>query len=218
MNLNNVLSDPLLQRFFLRPMIVFVILILFLAGSWYAYGKIKQELRAQETPKIQKLKALQNEVRFLKRQLVLYQQYGDKYQELIKKGLVTQQDRVFWTDSLIRLSEQYLIPSLRFRFSAEQPLTSALFTKIKVPNRLFFFSRLTLNMNLQHEEDLIRIFETISQNISPFYLVENCQTRLLNTSAEVEANFDLIKGNVLANCTLIVFHTHSVVAKIRQGN
>lgn len=213
MNLSNLLSDPLLRRFFLRLAVVFVILSIFLAGAWYAYGEIEKELQAQEKPKIQKLKALQNEVRFLQRQLTLYQKYGDKYQELIKKGLVKQQDRVFWTDSLIALSEQYLIPSLKFRFSAEQPLTSGLFSRIKIPNRVFFFSRLTLTMSLQHEEDLMRVFETISQDISPFYLVESCKTKLFNTRADVQANFDLVKGNVLANCSLIVFHTHASTQK-----
>ncbi len=215
MNLSNLLSDPLLRRFFLRLAIAFIVLSAVFAGAWYGYGEIEKELQAQEKPKIQKLKGLQNEVRFLQRQLTLYQKYGDKYQELIKKGLVKQQDRVFWTDSLIRLSEQYLIPSLKFRFLAEQPLTSGMFSRIKLPNRVFFFSRLTLTMNLQHEEDLMRVFETISQDISPFYLVENCKTKLLNNRAYVQANFDLIKGNVLADCSLIVFHTHASTPKIR---
>lgn len=214
MNLSNLLSDPLLRRFFLRLTIVFVVLSALFAGAWYGYGEIEKELQAKEKPKVQKLKGLQNEVRFLQRQLTLYQKYGDKYQELIKKGLVKQQDRVFWTDSLIRLSEQYLIPSLKFRFLAEQPLTSGMFSRIKLPNRVFFFSRLTLTMNLQHEEDLMRVFETISQDISPFYLVENCKTKLLNNRADVQANFDLIKGNVLADCSLIVFHTHASSPKI----
>lgn len=213
MNLSSLLSDPLLRRFFLRLAIALVLLSALFTGAWYGYGEIEKELQAQEKPKIQKLKGLQNEVRFLQRQLTLYQQYGDKYQELIKKGLVKQQDRVFWTDSLIRLSEQYLIPSLKFRFLAEQPLTSGMFSQIKLPNRVFFFSRLTLTMNLQHEEDLMRVFETISQDISPFYLVESCKTKLLNGRADVQANFDLVRGNVLADCSLIVFHTHASTPK-----
>jgi len=216
LNLSNLLSDPLLRRFFLRIVIVFIVLSALLAGAWYAYGEIKKELQAQEKPKVQKLESLQSEVRFLQRQLTLYQKYGEKYQELIKKGLVKQQDRVFWTDSLISLSEQYLTPSLKFNFSAEQPLTSAQFSRIEIPNRVFYFSRLTLTMSLQHEEDLMRVFETISQNISPFYLVENCKTKLFNGSADVQANFDLLKGNVLANCSLIVFHTHASTQKTKR--
>jgi len=215
LNPSNLLSDPLLRRFFLRIAVVFILLSLLCAAAWYAYGEIAKELQAQEKPKIQKLEKLQSEVQFLQRQLTLYQKYGDKYQELIKKGLVKQQDRVFWTDSLISLSEQYLVPSLKFNFSAEQPLTSGLFSRIKIPNRVFYFSRLSLTMSLQHEEDLMRIFETISQNISPFYLVESCKTKLFNGNVDVQANFDLVKGNVLANCSLIVFHTHASTEKTK---
>lgn len=213
MNLSNLLSDPLLRRFFLRVAIIFLILSVLLGGAWYAYGEITKELQVQEKPKVQKLKGLQNEVRFLQRQLTLYQKYGDKYQELVKKGLVKQQDRVFWTDSLIELSNQYLIPSLKFRFSAEQSLTSGQFSRIKIPNRVFYFSRLTLTMSLQHEEDLMRVFETISQKISPFYLVESCKTRLLNGRVDVQTNFDLVKGNVSSDCSLVVFHTNASTKK-----
>ena len=182
-------------------------------GAWFAYGEVEKELLAQERPKVQKLNGLQSDVRFLQQQLRLYRQYGDKYEELVKQGLIEQLDRVFWTDSLVKLSEQYIIPSLKFTFSAEKPLTSALFTHIEIPNRVFYYSRLKLNMSLQHEEDLIRVFETISKDISPFYLVESCKTKLINGRAHVDANFNLLKGNLIADCSLIVFNSHSFMKK-----
>ncbi len=216
-NLNNLLSDPLLRRFFAKSAAFFIILSLLLAAVWYGYGELEKELQAQERPKVQKLDELQNEVRFLQRQLMLYQKYGDKYQELVKKGLVKKQDRVFWTDSLIRLSESYLIPNLKFDLSAEKPLNSSQFAKIKVPNRVFFYSRLKLRMNLQHEEDLLRVFETISQKISPLYLVESCKTHVLSSSKhDIQADFNLMSGNVAADCTLILFHTHTTLSDMQN--
>jgi len=215
LNLSNLRSDPLIKRFFFRVVVVFVILGVFLIGAWLVYTQIDKQLQAQEQPKIQKLNALQSEVKFLQRQLMLYQQYGYKYQELLKKGLVKPQDRVFWSDSLIALSEQYLIPNLKFSFSAEKPLTTAQFANITIPNRFFYYSRLKLTMNLQHEEDLIRILETISQEISPFYLVESCKTKLINGNVYVQADFNLLKGNVSVDCALIVFHSHATVQKAK---
>lgn len=209
MNISSFFSNPLVRRFFTRLFMVFIVLSILLAGSWYGYGEVEKELLAQERPKVQKLNSLQSQVNFLQQQVRLYEQYGDKYQELVKKGLVKQQDRVFWTDSLIRITDEYIIPDLRFSFSAEKPLSSGQFSKIKIPNGLFYFSRVNLSMALQHEEDLIRVFETISQKISPLYLVESCTTKLKDTDHEVYANFDLMDGNVTADCTLIVFHTHA---------
>jgi len=208
MNLSSFFSNPLVKRLYTRLLIVLVILVAILVGAWYGYSEVEKELKVQERPKIQELNSLQSQVRFLQQQVELYERYGEKYQELIKKGLVKEQDRVFWSDSLINLMDEYIIPKLTFSFSAEKPLSNAQFTKIKIPSGKFFYSRLVVTMNLQHEEDLIRVFESISQKISPLYLVESCNTKLLNSEHEVDANFDLVNGNVAVNCSLIIFHIH----------
>lgn len=208
LNLSNLIRDPLVQRFFKKLLIIFVILSALFGAAWYGYGEIQKELIAQEKPKIQKLNSLRSQVKFLQQQVRLYQEYGEKYEELVKKGLVKQQDRVFWTDSLIKLKDEYLIPDLSFSFSPEKPLSSGQFSKIKIPNGMFFYSDVTLKMSLQHEEDLVRVFESISQNISPLYLVQNCDTKLKDSGHEINANFDLMSGNINVSCSLIVFHTH----------
>ena len=208
LNLSNLIRDPLVQRFFKKLLIIFVLLSALFGAAWYGYGEIQKELVAQEKPKIQKLNSLRSQVKFLQQQVRLYQEYGEKYEELVKKGLVKQQDRVFWTDSLIKLKDEYLIPDLSFSFSPEKPLSSGQFSKIKIPNGMFFYSDVTLKMSLQHEEDLVRVFESISQNISPLYLVQNCDTKLKDSGHEINANFDLMAGNINVSCSLIVFHTH----------
>lgn len=220
MSLSSLLSNPLVKRLYQLWFWIFLSLAVVLGLSWYGYSEVSKELAAQEKPKVQKLNTLQSQLRFLQQQVRLYEQYGDKYQELVKKGLVKQQDRVFWTDSLIRMTDEFLIPELKFTFSAEKPLTNGQFANIKVPNGTFFFSRLRLDMSLQHEEDLIRVFESISAKISPLYLVESCQTKL-NTGGEERKtsnyNFSLDNGNVTASCTLIIFHTHAKKQAERRG-
>ena len=210
LSLSNFYRDPLVHRFYKKLVIILVLLALLLTGAWYGYGEIQKELKAQERPKVQKLNSLKSQVNFLQQQVLLFQQYGEKYQELVKKGLVKPQDRVFWTDSLIRMKDEYLIPDLSFSFSPEKPLSSGQFSSIKIPNGLFYFSQLDLKMSLQHEEDLVRVFESISQKITPLYLVNNCNSSLKEGGHEVNANFDLTSGNVNVSCSLIVFHTHAV--------
>ncbi len=213
LNLNSFVRDPIVQRFYKRLVIIFVLLVLLVGGAWYGYGEIQKELKAQERPKIQKLDSLRSQVKFLQQQVRLYYEYGDKYQELVKKGLVKQQDRVFWTDSLIKIKDEYVIPEMSFSFSPEKPLSSGQFSKIKLPNGMFFYSDLKLKMSLQHEEDLVRVFETISQNISPLYLVQGCNSEIKDNDYKVNANFDLTSGNVDIDCSLIIFHTHEISEK-----
>ena len=207
--LNNFIKDPIVQRFYTKLVIVFVILAVLVAGTWYGYEELSKELKAQERPKIQKLDSLRSQVNFLQQQVRLYYEYGDKYQELVKKGLVKQQDRVYWTDSLIKIKDEYLIPEMSFSFSPEKPLSSGQLCWIKIGNGAFFRGEMNLTMSLQHEEDLVRVFETISQNISPLYLVEGCDTSLKYSDHKVNANFDLTSGNINVECNLIVFHTHA---------
>lgn len=214
LNLTSFLRDPLTRHFFRKLLIIFLVLAVLLTGAWYGYEEVQKELAAQEKPKIQKLNSLRSQVKFLQQQVRLYQEYGEKYEELVKKGLVKPQDRVFWTDSLIRLRDLYIIPELSFSFSPEKPLSSGQFAKIKIPNGMFFYSDVVLKLSLQHEEDLVRLFESISQNISPLYLVKNCDVKLKDSGHDINVNFDLTSGNIIADCSLIVFHTHD--SQIKQ--
>ncbi|WP_127471168.1 hypothetical protein [Thiomicrorhabdus aquaedulcis] len=217
-SLTSYFKEPLAIRLFKRLFVIFVLLILIGAASWYGFKELHGYLAAQEKPKIAQLNSLKSQVSFLRQQVALYEQYGEKYEELIKKGLVKKQDRVFWADSLIKMKDRFAIPNLKFEFSAEKALSTADFANIKIPPNVFFYSRVKLTLDLQHEEDLIRLFETISQTISPLYLVESCQTKLHDSDHEVWANFDLLKGNVATQCSLIVFHIHPKPPKPINGN
>ncbi|MBN2647740.1 MAG: hypothetical protein JXR44_08140 [Thiotrichales bacterium] len=207
-SLNNLVQDPFFKRFFRLPLIVILLLIASVVGAYYGFDSLRQDLNAKAQPKQAKLNQLRSEVSFLEQQVRLFQQYGDKYAELMKKGLVKQQDRVYWADSLIRLKQGYLMPKFSFEFLPEKPLNSGLFKQIKVPQQMFYFSRIKLSMVLQHEEDLLRLFESINERVSPLYLIESCRNHLLSKTHLVNANFNLTEGNVESECTIVVFHTH----------
>lgn len=211
--LNSISQDPLIKRFFLWLIVVFILLGSVIGGAWYGFEEINKELAIQKAPKVKKLNGLQSQVKFLQKQLKLYEQFGAKYEELIAKGLVKKQDRVFWTDKLIGFKENLVMPKFTFNFLPEKPLTSGLFQKLKVPNKLFYFSRIKLTMNMQHEEDLLRMMELLNAKISPIYLLESCDLTLNDKDHEVQANFNLTDGNVKAVCTIVAFHTHLVIGQ-----
>lgn len=206
MTLNSFLRDELVKRFLAKLFILLIVLNSLLVASWYAYGEIQKELKALERPKINSLNSLQSQVNFLQQQVRLYQEYGSKYQELVEKGLVKKQDRVFWTDSLIKLKEQYIIPELRFSFSPEKPLQSEQFKSINIPDGMFYYSDVKLEMSLQHEGDLFRLLESINENISPLYLVQGCDLNTKNSGHNTNLNFALTDGNITTSCSLVAFH------------
>ncbi|WP_130537966.1 hypothetical protein [Thiomicrorhabdus indica] len=212
-NLNSITQDPLLKRFFLWSIVFFILLGGAIGGAWYGFEEMNKELAIQKAPKVKKLNELQSQVKFLQKQLKLYEQYGAKYEELIAKGLVKKQDRVFWTDKLIGFKQTLVMPEFTFNFMPEKPLTSGLFQKLKVPNKLFYFSRIKFTMNMQHEEDVLRLMELLNAKVSPIYLLESCELNLKDEDHKVQANFNLTEGNVSAVCTIVAFHTHIVIGQ-----
>lgn len=193
------------------PLVIFLLLVLSFVVSVYWLQNVGHQQSQQNTLKLQELKRLQIEVNNLLEQEAFYHKYGELYQHLTDNDLLQQQDRVFWTDQLIRLKSRLNMPRFRFNFLPEKPLTPRILEYIKLPNTPFHFSRIKLDMRLQHELDLFRFFDALNRRVSPTYLVESCQLSLNNNVYRPVATFDLSQGNVSALCTLVVFHTHIVL-------
>ncbi len=208
-HLSRLFLDPIAQRFLAPTVMVLLLLSGLSVLSWYGYATVQNALEMQETPAIKRLSVQKAQLHSLQRQATLHGQYDDLYKRMIEKRLIQKQDRVFWADSLTRLADDYLIPELTFTFSSNQPLNSGHFSSIQVAKDLFFFSRVELNMALQHEGDLFRVLTAIQQEISPLYLVESCKLKLKKSGHKVNANFNLLQGNVSASCSLIVFSVHT---------
>ncbi|MDG6778572.1 hypothetical protein QCB44_07635 [Thiomicrorhabdus sp. zzn3] len=201
------------------------ILIGIFAGLWQLVTEKQQELKKIETVKFRELNSLRSQVNFLQQQVKLYKQYGEKYKDLVRKGIVKQQDRVFWADSLIQMQKTLVMPEFTFQFTPEQALDSNRFSGITVDKGFFYFSRLNLNMALQHDGDLPKLLNAINERISPFYLVDHCSYTLHDdkevkkTKDEwdgkefIQPAFDPESGNIDTECSLVVFHTHSKLAK-----
>lgn len=162
-SLNSIFQDALFKHFFLFPLIIFVLMAAIIGGTWYGFEELNKDFETQKFPKVKKLNGLQSQVNFLQKQLKLYEQYGAKYEELIAKGLVKKQDRVFWTDQLMGFKQNLVMPKFSFNFLPEKPLTLGLFQQLKVPGKLFYFSRIKLTMTMQHEEDILRFLEMMNE-------------------------------------------------------
>lgn len=214
-SLNNV-SSSMFKRFYIRPLIVAVVLVALFAGVWHFLNEKQIEIQKIERVKMAELNSLRSQVSFLQSQVRLYMQYGEKYKDLVRKGIIKQQDRVFWADSLIQMQKTLVMPDFSFQFTPEQVLDSARFSNITLDKGIFYFSRLNLNMALQHDGDLLRLLNAINARISPFYLVDRCRFEMIESGEEVteelDAAFDVESGNIQAECSLIVFHSHSKLA------
>jgi len=208
---NSAVSHSLIRQLFFTVSLVLILIVGLLAGSWYVITEEQKSIQKIENQKIKELNSLRSQVDFLRSQVKLYYLYGDKYKDLVRKGIVKKQDRVFWVDSMVQMQKSLVMPGFNFKFSPEAVLSSERFSNIIIDKDIFYFSRLDLNMALQHDGDLLTFLEAINERVSPLYLVESCQSSLLNEMLEDNEvmNFDPETGNIKVQCSLIVFHSHA---------
>lgn len=210
---SSFLSVGLFKKFFLKGTLLILLLGGLFAGLWQLVNDEKLRLQQIEQTKLKELNSLRSQVNFLQQQVRLYQQYGAKYKDLVRKGIVKQQDRVFWADSMVQMQKTLVMPDFSFQFTPEQILDSNRFDKVKIDRGMFYFSRLNLKMDLQHDGDLPKLLNAINERVSPFYLVDHCSYSMKEKEEIVVAKFDPESGNIQTECSLIVFHSHSKIAK-----
>lgn len=198
------LHDPLLKRYLLIP----VILTLVMTGLYFSSDYLLEEQRFQlsrdEKYKESQVDNIMRQVRFLRYQERLFLTYGEKYQELIGEGLVHRQDRVKWTDELLKIQRKLALTPFTIRFEPEQKLKQSDLARMKLEKDIFFFTRLNLSAGLQTDLDIVSLFDQITQNITPLYLVDKCH--LAADLADIEQpKFDENKGRIRMSCSLILF-------------
>ena len=215
MNQNNTAgSQSLVRQLFFKSTLVLLLLVAIATGAWYVVTEQEKAIQKVESQKLKDLNGLISQVNFLRSQVKLYQLYGDKYKDLVRKGIVKKQDRVFWVDSMIQMQQSLVMPKFTFKFSPEAVLSSGSFDRLKIDKSIFYYSLLNIKMALQHEGDLLTFLEAMNERVSPLYLVESCRTEMIEGELEDRQalSFDIDKGNVTVDCSFVVFHSHAKLA------
>ena len=211
MSPQNSISHSLIRQLFFKSTLILVALVMILGGAWFILTEEHASFQKVENQKVRTLNGLISQVNFLRSQVKLYDQYGDKYKDLVRQGVVKKQDRVFWVDSMVQMQQSLVMPEFNFSFTPESALTGEQFKTIKINKPIFFFSRLNVKMGLQHEADLLTFLDAINARVSPLYLVESCKTEIQVKEIDKaeQVNFNPDKGNIKVECSFIVFHSHA---------
>lgn len=214
MSPQNSSSQSLIRQLFFKSTLVLVALVLVAGGAWFILTEEQAAFQKVENQKVRSLNGLISQVNFLRSQVRLYDQYGEKYKALVSQGVVKKQDRVFWVDSMVQMQQSLVMPEFNFSFTPESTLTSAQFNRIQINKPIFFFSRLNVKMGLQHEADLLTFLDAVNTRVSPLYLVDSCKTEIQvkDLKKTDDLNFNPDKGNIKADCSFIVFHSHAKIA------
>lgn len=197
-------ADNFLRQYVQKPALVLLLLLLGFGGLNYGLLEYQRTLKQENLLTERQLNNLLKQVRFLRTQEQLFRSYGDKYQAYLNQGLVNQQDRVKWTDELLKIKTELNLVPFNFQFDAERQLSKEDVTHLRLDKDIFYYTQLHLTMGLMSDLDLLTVLEKIRKHITPMFLVKNCEMTAHNDALQ-KPKFSPIRSLFDAKCTLILF-------------
>jgi hypothetical protein len=135
-------------------------------------GQLLQKARAEQAGVANERVAAQNkhtraadEEREIRERLV-------DYRKLLERGLVGEERRLDWVDRIAEIKANRKLPELKYSIEPQRTIDvpgTAPSTEVEVLG-----SRLTLDMALLHEEDLLRFLTDLRRSVNAYVLVRAC--------------------------------------------
>lgn len=136
----------------------------------------------------------------------LIEEFYPQFEELVRQGLVGEEQRLDWIESLRQVAERLKLPSLRYEIGSQRehdpdfPVESGRFA--------VFASEMVLDIGLLHEEDLPRFLDALAERAAGTFTVTSCRMQPAHPG---EFQTDPTKPNLNAQCRLRWF-----VVKLRE--
>lgn len=160
--------------------------------TWYYNEKMLAEHNRQKL----QFQNISNQYLAVDQEEKLIRQYYPEFIRLYNKGIIGQERRLNWLETLRNAGESIKLPSLRYgiesqsRFAPDYSLNTGSFQ--------IYSSTMKLNMDLLHEGDLKNVLDTLSADAAGIYNVSRCTLRRTG-----ETNIDnASKANISAECEL----------------
>ena len=176
--------------------ITFVISIIIsstlISSTWYYNDKMLAEHNRQKL----QFQNISNQYLAVDQEEKYIRQYYPEFIKLYNKGIIGQERRLNWLETLRNAGDIMKLPALRYgiesqsRFTPDYPLNAGSFQ--------IYSSTMKLNMDLLHEGDLKKLLDTLNTEAAGIYNVSKCTLRRTGEISTDNAG----KANVSAECEL----------------
>jgi len=163
------------------PLAVAIVLLALGAACLIASGYYLDEARtARDATRLSRVAAQERvsrvaeEERGIRDDLVYYEQ-------MRKRGIVGEQSRLDWIESITRIKNERKLFEIRYNFDAQRPLDYP--GLVATPSAEFVVSRLKLDMLLLHEGDLLNFLADLQAGIKAHVSVRNCTVTRIERGA-----------------------------------
>lgn len=165
------------------PLIVFLLVLATGAGAlWSADRHLKQFERDQQLAE-RRLSEVATKLTQVTTERENITRFSPQYQDLLARGIVGEERRLDWVESIERIREQQQIFSMRYVISPQKNFASA--PNLTAQNFELKASDMTLELNLLHESKLIGFLDDLRREAVGFHLVDHCKVERIATTVEM---------------------------------
>ncbi len=184
-------------RYMRQPLIIFVLSVM-VAVSMGVFGFQYESSQIERYDKaVGTLSATHTRYIDLVNDIDLLEQYRNLYSGYKSSGLVGEERRLSWIESLENTNKVLKLPTLTYNLLPQEKFTRP---GLKVKSGVELNgSAMKLTMGLLHEEDILAVLEGLRLSIKNLFTVESCS---LSRSTKIGVPLDTKNTNLSSKCTI----------------
>lgn len=180
-----------------RPLIILALALLVSAGvamAGYHYEKVQREHYQVALSTLHSTHQLYANI---VNDIDLLDQYRNRYSEYKSSGLVGEERRLSWIETLESTNEVLRLPTLSYNLNPQEDFKRPDFK----PERdvSVMSSPMDLSIGMLHEEDLFALLEGLRLSIRTLFTVDSCS---IVRQSPVDRSLDTRKPNLRTQCTI----------------
>jgi len=180
-----------------RPFILLLVAILVAVAMALAGQQYENAQREQYETALGTLRTTHKLYSNIINDIDLLDQYRNLYSDYKASGLVGEERRLSWIESLESTNEVLRLPMLTYSLNPQEDFKRP---GLKVDRDVSVMSSpMDLSIGMLHEEDLFALLEGLRLSISSLYTVDSCSIIRQGTVAR---SLDTRKTNLRSQCTL----------------
>jgi len=180
-----------------RPLIILVVAIivaLAVAAVGYEYEEAQRE---EYEASLSRLRSTHNLYSNLVNDIDLLDQYRAQYSEYKSSGLVGEERRLSWIESLESVNEVLRLPTLSYNLRPQEDFKRPDFKLNRGVEVMS--SPMELNIGMLHEEDLFALLEGLRLSIRNLFTVDKCS---IARQSPVNRSLETKTTNLRSQCTI----------------
>jgi hypothetical protein len=180
-----------------RPLIILAVAVLISAAVVVAGHQYENTQHEEYQTALSTLRSTHQLYSSIVNDIDLLDQYRSLYSEYKSSGLVGQERRLSWIESLESTNQVLRLPKLGYSLNPQETFVRPGFQLKRGVSVMS--SPMELNIGLLHEEDMFALLEGLRLSIKNLFTVDSCS---ISRNTPVGRSLDTRKSNLQSNCSI----------------